>query len=151
VSRPTVYQQFGDMPSLVAAATREMLDNIFKRISETLGQGEDLDYVRKLLEMFVEGVYEQRTFSRNAVRGPCVAEIERDTVRLLDGLMREHVIGSRLTPAGQGADDRRAAIAAGLVWMVVTWLDTDFTGSNAPKKFASRLAHTLFSLAGTEE
>lgn len=148
VSRPTVYQHFGDIPSLVAAATKEFMEGIFAHIDATLEEENSLDYVRHLLALFVEGVYGQRAFCNNAMHGASALSIALDTMKYLDDRMRNHVIGSRIPAEGQTAADQRAAISAGLVWMVVAWLDTDFADANAPEAFANRLANTLFSLAG---
>lgn len=88
---------------------------------------------------------------RNALHGPSAYQITKQTAQMLDDMMRDHIMGTLFSPPGVAADDRRYAIAAGVVGMVVRWIDTDFTGDNAPDAMAQRLLDTMFSLAGVAD
>lgn len=150
ISRPTFYQHFADVSALVAAACNEQMQEIFEGIDRDL-QGTDLEYLRKLMHMFVQKLYENRTFSRNAVNGPSSMTIAVDTMHFLDAKMRDHVTGNLMGPNSQQVRDRRGAIVAGLVFMVFDWLNSDYEGINEPDAMAERLTDTLVSLAGIEE
>lgn len=149
VSRQTFYQHFDDIPALVAEASARQQQAIFARIDEKLW-GTDTQYLRKLLKMFVDEMYADRAYSRNAIHGSSAMKIATDTMALLDRKMRDHVTGRLMGEDTQQVSDRRAAIAAGLVFMVFTWMDSDFTGPDAPEAMAERLADTLIGLAGID-
>ena len=148
VSRPTIYQHFGDVPGLVAAATEEYMTGVFERIDTKLAgrEGED-GYIQDMLRLFVGELYDNRSFCAHAMYGPSALMIAVDEMARLSDRMRGHVIGHRVCTEGQALEDRLGAISAGLVWMVGVWLVTDFKGENAPDAFAMRLTDTLLRLS----
>jgi hypothetical protein len=85
-----------------------------------------------VLSSFVDGLYAEREFCCNALRGLSAYRIATDTTRMLDETMRDHVMGKRFVPEGMAADDRRYAVAARVVEMVIRRFASDFTGENAP-------------------
>lgn len=149
VSRPTFYQHFSDVPALAAECKREMQE-VFTRIDDDL-QRDDREYLRELLRTYVQAEYEFRAFARNAVNGPSGLIIARDIQQFLDRNMKEHAIGCLKGEDTQAVRDRRAVLSAGIALMVFDWLNSDFTGSNAPDAMADRLADTYFSLIGNGE
>ena len=149
VTRPTIYQHFGDVPGLAAAATEEYMTGVFERIDLALEAREGADgYIEDMLGLFVNELYANRAFCAHAMHGPSALAIAVDEMARLADRMRGHVIGSRIGAKGQKLEDRLGAISAGLVWMVGAWLATDFSGENEPDAFSARLADTLFSLSG---
>lgn len=148
VSRPTVYQQFGDVPSLIAYATKQLMEQIFLNIDETLPFKNDLAYVENVLELFVEGVYAERAFCHNAIHGASSLRIALDTMEFLNRQMSTHVIGANMPIEGDLAHEVRSAVSAGLVFMIYRWLDSDFSGENSVSRMAERLAETLFYTTG---
>lgn len=148
VSRPTVYKQFNDTASLVAETVIARLDQALTGIDARIGDSEDEeDYFQQLMASFVDAVYADRNFYHNAVYGPSAAQIMTGVSKMLDERMSTHRIGRRLASSGANADDYRAAISAGVVWLLVRWLGTDFTGDNTPERIAERIASTLFALS----
>ena len=148
VSRPTIYNQFKDTPTLVAATSEHEMRMLFAKIDEQLPQGDDEEYLHRLMELFVEGVYEQRSFSRNAMWGPSATEITAAVVELLSDKMRQGYIGKQLEQkAPEQLEDGLDAISGGAIWMLTQWLTTDFKGENTPANMANRFTETLLALA----
>ena len=179
VSRPTVYNQFNDTPTLVAATAEQRMRAIFQEIDECVplpgvrrgaegdprspgaaeaadagveGQSDDggsegKRYLLELMEFFVDRVYSERAFSRNAMFGPSSTEITAAVVRLLNEQMAQGVVGQRLRASGGDIDDRLTTISAGVIWLLTQWLDSDFEGENAPKAMARRFADTIWDLS----
>ncbi|MEE8722010.1 MAG: TetR/AcrR family transcriptional regulator [Eggerthellaceae bacterium] len=147
-SRRVVYEHFGDLASLVAEATLQLERQILAPVIERRDGQNVRAYMSGVLSSFVEGMYAEREFCRNALHGPSAYRIATDTTRMLDETMCDHVMGKRFAPEDMAADDRRYAIAAGVVGMVIRWFESDFTGENAPDAMAQRLLDTMFSLAG---
>lgn len=147
VSRPTVYNLFRDTPTLVAATAVENMVGIFKEIHEALPQGNDEEYLHRVMQMFIDRVYEERTFSRNAMFGPSSVEITAAVVDLLSDTMRDGFIGTRLRATSDDIEDRLTVISAGVIWLLTQWLDSDFNGVNAPNKTAKRFSDTILALS----
>lgn len=147
VSRPTVYNQFSDTPTLVAETAEQFMRSIFAGIDEQVPASHDEAYLAELMRMFVDKVYEERTFSRNAMLGPSSAEITASVVELLSSRMASGFIGDRLRADGKDATDRLDAISAGVIWMLTRWLTSDFKGQNSPKNMADRFTSTILSLS----
>lgn len=152
VSRPTVYKQFNDTASLVAATTIEFMESTFSFIDVELEDAdkETTEYLERLMLLFVQAVYDHRCFCRNAMYGPSCIDIVRYVVRMLDKRMADGLVGRRLLAAGSLADDCRASIAAGAVWLLVKWLGSDFQGENEPDRIAKRIAAVMFDFSGVE-
>lgn len=147
VSRPTVYNLFRDTPTLVAATAVENMVGIFKEIHEALPQGNDEEYLHRVMQMFIDRVYEERTFSRSAMFGPSSVEITAAVVDLLSDTMRDGFIGTRLRATSDDIEDRLTVISAGVIWLLTQWLDSDFNGVNAPNKTAKRFSDTILALS----
>ncbi len=148
VSRPTIYNQFKDTPTLVAATAEYEMRTLFDRIGEQLPQNDDEAYLHKLMELFIEGVYERRSFAKNAMWGPSATEITAAVVELLSDKMRQGYIGKQLEQkAPEQLEDCLDAISGGAIWMLTQWLTTDFKGENAPTNMANRFTKTLLALA----
>ena len=49
VSRPTIYNQFKDTPSLVAATSEQMMRRLFKEINEQLSHDDNEEYLHKMM------------------------------------------------------------------------------------------------------
>ena len=147
VSRPTVYNQFSDTPTLVAETAAQFMHSIFAGIDERLPAGHDEAYLAELMRQFVSEVYKERTFSRNAMLGPSSAEITASVVELLSAKMGAGFVGDRLRAGGADIADRLDAISAGVIWMLTRWLTSDFKGQNSPRSMADRFTGTILSLS----
>lgn len=149
VSRPTVYKQFTDVPTLTAAAAVRFMRQIFAHIDENIEVGDDRAYLVELMHMFIDEVYRERTFCRNAMYGPSAATIAAEVADMISERMSSRLVGRRLSAHGTlAAEDEMAALSAGVIWLLTRWLGSDFTGDNAPDRIAQRIADTLFQLSG---
>lgn len=153
VSRPTIYKQFNDTASLVAEATIQLMEEVFADIDEELSddEHESVEYLGRLMGLFIQRVYQERRFCRNAMHGSSAASISMYVVNMLDERMARGLVGKRLAPSGRFAADYRRVLSAGVVWLLVEWLDSDFKDDNAPECFSRRLTSVLveFSMAGS--
>lgn len=148
VSRPTVYKQFSDTANLIAFVTESSLDDALSLIDREIDDSDAQTYFRDLMRRFVAAVYERKDFYRHAIYGPSAAQIMIGVAQMLDSRMSTRLVGKRLSDAGDDADDCRAAISAGVVWLLVRWLGSDFQGENAPERIAERIADVMFVLSG---
>ncbi|MCI8367488.1 MAG: TetR/AcrR family transcriptional regulator [Eggerthellaceae bacterium] len=147
VSRPTIYKLYDDVDTLVAASATAFIGEILDGAQDSVRGLAGKEYMDALMSAFVEGVYEQREFAHNVMYGTAMPKVYDYVIRLLDSMMAEHLIGRRLNAGGTGVDDRRQAIAAGVVWLLGVWLGSDFEGENKPSKMASRLSNVLYGLS----
>lgn len=146
VSRPVVYNQFADTPSLVSAAAQSLMEEFFAAIDDELPCGSDVEHLEKLLGLFVGKVYEQRDFCRNAMLGPSSASIIDSVSRMLAHRMASGLIGQRLRSRGAESQDCLTTLSVGVIWLLVKWLESDFEGENEPKAMAHRFVAVLLSL-----
>lgn len=180
VSRPTVYKIFQDVPSLAAAAAKSYLDEVFARIDEQVEFRNTREYLDQLMEIFVSMIYEHVAFVRNAMYGPSSGEIAFYAIDMIDARMRDHFVGQRIAASGKSAsgedilagvsdakdaepaakpqsvydqrvEDERLALSAGVVWILVKWLASDFKGENEPKRMAKRMADVLYRFSGARD
>lgn len=147
VSRPTVYKQFNDTPSLVAAAAESLMEAVFSDIDARVAHLQGDPFLRELMRLFIARVYDNRTFAKHAMYGPSSSEITFYVSELLDARMRNGYIGERLSSSPR-ADDCRAAISAGVIWLLVKWLASDFSGDDEPDAIAARMTDVMLELSG---
>lgn len=148
VSRPVIYNQFGDAPNLVACAALDLMQQAFVYIDECLADApNDESRLQLIMSIFVNFVHEHRTFCRNAMRGPSSAAITESVVNLLTNLMANGIVGKRMRALPNNGEDSLHAISAGVIWLLTLWLDSDFTGENAPERMAQRFTDTILQLS----
>lgn len=152
VSRPTVYKQFTDTPTLVAATAEKHIENIFDEIDKDLSKDDGVQYIYDLMSRFMEAITPERGFSRHAMFGPSAATITTHVTMLLSDRMRRGVVGQRLAEAGdKSSEDCTLVISGGVIWMLAQWLDTDsLEGENAPEIVAERMADAILLLSDIE-
>lgn len=96
VSRPTVYKQFTDTPTLVAATAEKHIENIFDEIDKDLSKDDGVQYIYDLMSRFMEAITPERGFSRHAMFGPSAATITTHVTMLLSDRMRRGSLASVL-------------------------------------------------------
>ena len=150
VSRPSVYKQFNDLPTLVADTTIGVMNGIFADIDKNLKVGDDLEYLNKHMEMLTKGLYKHRKFLKNAIYSSAEPIIIDAAVKDLCNRMRDRLVGRTLVEAGMNVDDCLHAIAAGMVLLTFRWLNSDFRGENSPTNMGDRIAKTIFWISGVQ-
>lgn len=142
VSRPTLYQHFGDLPTLLVEATTAQLHLLFDDVlpqtpSHTYESG--LASIQHLLEHLVADA----ALFRNAIRGPSGYLVLR---ALTDALTQRLCTHSPLQSARDNPDSPRQLVeflANGTVGLVAQWLDSDFSGADSVNNMTQRLVSLL--------
>lgn len=126
ISRPTFYQHFGDVASLVAAAGVDGLQTMFEAVaSERPGGVSSVEatpeFVRNLVErLFADGAYYRRVLDASDTH----AFQESVVAYLVERLLAFSPLGEDARDEDDLAHRARAAtfIAAGVTWLVVAWI-----------------------------
>jgi AcrR family transcriptional regulator len=154
VSRPTVYKFFDDVPSLVAKCTVDFLEKSLEDAEDGLSMLDfegDIDYLTELMRRFVKLIYDKHVFCEHAVFSPASPQIVREAIPLIDERMSTRLVSKRLSSSGDIGKDYRNALSAGVVWLLIVWLRSDFKGPNTPDNFADRLGQTLYQFSNVSE
>jgi AcrR family transcriptional regulator len=139
VSRPTFYQQAGDIPALVAAAGLDRLSAIFAR-SDARTAGLDADgRARDTIENLVGELARNREFYRRVLRG------SHDTAARVTEFVETRLharIGA--DPTDPRVADRITVVAAGATALIIRWLDDE--PGEPPARMAARLLDVIVAL-----
>jgi AcrR family transcriptional regulator len=138
-SRPTFYQHFGDMTSLVAAAVERRLDATFSSVVPRPGeQGADRthDVIRALLDLIMD----DKTLYRGVLEGPAASAAQGRIVSyVVDRLLTVSPFADQL----QAVDgDRVLFLAAGTTQLLLRHL-LDDSPATSVEETAGRVADTL--------
>ncbi len=147
VSRPTFYQYFADVPAVAAAASARLIDEVFARADARYGACGRPEFVRGVIDEIVAEMGGRRAFYQRVLGGPSSRAASDLVIRYVADRMRERVYGG---DADDAVEDRIAAVAAGITWLVVQWVLSDGTGRNAAAAAADRLAELLLRLLPME-
>ncbi|WP_029149388.1 TetR/AcrR family transcriptional regulator [Microbacterium indicum] len=153
VSRPTLYQHFGDLPALVRAATLERVEATFARAGTELDEAVPrAEFAREMMHRVVAGLDQHATFYRRVLRGAGGIAFATDvtdyvTHRILDRSPMGTAIRDRPGPATP--QDRAEFLAAGAAWHVIRWISAEDRTESADT-VAEKLAVLLLEAAGTE-
>ncbi len=147
LSRPTFYQHFGDIPTLVRAVGIDRLRGAFVR-SDASATADDLTTtVQQTLHTLVLQLHADHVLFRRVLHGSASHGVSTAVTDLVIERMRDRGVAGGLG-GEQIVSDGRTALAAGLTALMIRWLDTDFTGENAPEQMAQRLVDVTLALAG---
>ncbi|MCJ1686864.1 TetR/AcrR family transcriptional regulator [Rathayibacter sp. VKM Ac-2927] len=123
VSRPTFYQHFGDVPSLVEAAALERMHALFAAVVPPSPQDDWETAVPRVVRGLLSGLLEHADFYRRALSGGTARSVQESVVAFLaQRLLAFSPLAAQ--EAGDRARVERFAVflAAGTVWLVVGWL-----------------------------
>lgn len=151
VSRPTFYQHFADVSALIASAVVADLERSFARSDARFTDKSGVEFLHGTNRMLLEQVSLRRDVYRRVLRGSSSYVVLSATVGYISTRMSEHVLGAHLASGRRADEDRITAVAAGSTWLVLQWLETDFTGGDTPEAFAKRLTSLMLTLAGVPE
>jgi AcrR family transcriptional regulator len=139
VSRPTFYQHFGDLSTLVAEAVAQRLNMVFTAVVPHPGEqtgASTVDVIRALLEL----VMKDRDFYRGVLEGPAAFAVQRHMVAYFaERLMTVSPFAVQLREA---ASQRVEFLAAGTTHLVVHHL-FDTNPAASIEVTAARVADTL--------
>ncbi|WP_394163511.1 TetR/AcrR family transcriptional regulator [Galactobacter valiniphilus] len=151
VSRPTLYQHFGDLPTLFVEATTAHLHSLFDDALPH-DHAESYESGRSSIEHLLEHLRADAALFRHAIRGPGGHAVLRALTQTLSQRLRTHsplrtALDSPQTPAQ--VDE---FLAHGTVGLVATWLESDFTGADSVSNMTDRIVALLaFHLANATE
>ena len=153
VTRPTFYQHFSDLQALARAAALLRLEAMFPAESAHnagLTPAEEFNHTAMTVGAILEQLQQHAVFYRRVIHGAGAFELYDDFVALLETrILSDSPFGTRirgsllLDPA-----DRVTILSGGLTWLIMRWLDTDFSGDNAVDPMARRIANAMIALSG---
>jgi AcrR family transcriptional regulator len=150
VSRPSFYQHFGDLPTLVHAAALARVRQAFETIATPDNIGDSWTAftqhtVRELIDHFAE----HSAFYLRAVSGPGGQHFAASVIRFLSERLRTvsplaPVIGASLLP-----HELADFLAAGVFWTITSWLSTDAADRATVDEMTRRVGVLLLSSTGS--
>lgn len=148
VSRPTLYQHFGDLTSLFIAAAEARLRTLF---SVTL-QPVDDEYAagRDSITQLLEQLRAESDFFFHATRGPSGYAVLQALALVLAERLESHSPVRAIMDLSTTPPRLAEFLAHGTVGMVARWLDSDFTGKNSVEAMTEQIVSLLvFQLENT--
>lgn len=151
VTRPTFYQHFSDLSALARAAAVLRLDAMFPAEPHPNGltPAEELYHSQIAISAILEQLQGHASFYRRVIHGAGGFELYDDFVALLE--MRI-LADSPFGPSIEGSltldpKDRVTILSGGITWLILRWLDSDFSGDNAVDRMARRVANAMIALS----
>jgi AcrR family transcriptional regulator len=129
VSRPTLYQHFGDLTSLIVAAVTSRLQALFDETlpggsasdAEDLGASEATD--RAAIDTLLEHLLAEADVFRHALHGSSGYPVMRELSVLLACRLTQHGPVHRALQAGHTPEHLARFMGHGAVGIVADWLD----------------------------
>lgn len=111
-------------------------------------------FARATFRTLLADLHTHARFYLTALQGPAGYALSADLVgylsrHLLDASPLGPIIRRRVD--ADSATGHAELLAAGTVWHVVRWLDTDFTGTNTIDAMVDRISMLLLSASGATE
>ncbi|KQQ03524.1 MULTISPECIES: TetR/AcrR family transcriptional regulator [unclassified Rathayibacter] len=125
VSRPTFYQHFGDVPSLIEAAADERMHALFGAVAPVSSADEWEPTVPRVVHGLLDGLLVHDDFYRRVLTGGTARAVQESVVAFLARrLLTFSPLAAREPDAGDHGRVERFAtfLAAGTTWLVVGWL-----------------------------
>ncbi|MGO2110773.1 MAG: TetR/AcrR family transcriptional regulator [Pseudoclavibacter sp.] len=149
VSRPTFYEHFGDLGTLMRAAALARLEASFTA-AHPPGLDDDWPwFTRGAIRGLIQDLVAHVGFFRLVLAGPGGAALRIDVTRFVAGrLLDISPLGVTLERRSgpESARDRAEFLAAGVVWHVLRWLETDEATAVGAHDATSALADRVHSL-----
>lgn len=145
VSRPTFYQHFTDVNTLIHAAALEKLEAIFNSLLETETADSLPLFTSAVSTSLLTQLQNDAVFFRNVLETSGNSALVQELVTFLTHrLLSRPVIAELITAKAEPlTSDYAQFVAAGAAWLTVRWLKTDFTGPNTAQAMGERLASMM--------
>lgn len=145
LSRPTFYQHFTDVNSLIHAAALEKLEKAFDSLPESDSHDSITLFTSSVSSSLLTKLQADATFFRNVLYTSGNSSLVEELVAFLTHrlLSREAVAKRLTTKISPLTEDYAQFVAAGAAWTTVSWLKTDFTGPNTAQAMGERLARMM--------
>lgn len=127
VSRPTFYQHFGDIPSLVSEAALAQVESLFADVSYDPAVDGWQGVLRDTVGSLLRGLTLRRTFFRRVLAGSTAHVAQEKVIDYLTGRLLTHSPLSEAQTPGAGGRARQTAtfLAAGTTWLLTSWILED--------------------------
>lgn len=151
VTRPTFYQHFSDLSALARAAALVRLDAMFPAEPDppALSPEEEFCHTQTTVGAILDQLQHHAGFYRRVIRGAGGFELFDDFVALLETrILADSPFGPRIEGSlALDPRDRVTILSGGVTWLIMRWLDSDFSGDNAVDRMARRVANAMIALS----
>lgn len=151
VSRPTLYQHFGDLPALIASAVEHRLRDLLEDTLGDAGPVPDTEAGRAGVRHLLALLREDADLFRHAAHGPSGYAVLLALAGTLAERLRSHAPWRAALTRPDCPEQLAEFLAHGAVGLVAAWLDSDFTGTDSVDAMTERLMTLLtlhFTLSG---
>lgn len=155
VSRPTLYQHFGDLANLIRAAAAVRLVALFESVPQPVCDAPVSwpDASTETLHALLTELEQRRGFYLAVLDSTAAGEVREDVIEFLAArIVDVTALGSALQdvePSPEDVHERAMFLAAGALWRTERWLRDD--ASEPAEQLAQRLSRILASAAGISE
>lgn len=155
VSRPTLYQHFGDLANLIRAAAAVRLVALFDSVPQPAhdAQGSWHDASSTALHALLTELEDRRGFYLAALDSTAAGEVREDVIEFLaTRIVDVTSLGPAMQdmePSPEDVHERAMFLAAGALWRTERWLRDD--ASEPAEQLAHRLSRILASAAGISD
>ncbi|MCD7100697.1 TetR/AcrR family transcriptional regulator [Pseudoclavibacter sp. 13-3] len=127
VTRPTFYQAFGDLPTIFAAAAMARLRVAFVAVRHDLKPGEEIaDAMHEAFATVLNTVLDHGAFFLRVFHGPGGDRVVAAFTNFLaQRISADTPIADALETSPLPASTTSHALSAGLIWMLIDWLQAD--------------------------
>jgi len=143
VSRPTLYQHFGDLPTLLATAVGHRIRVLF---ADVLGEGEaGPEAARDGVAQLLTRLHAEAALFRHAVNGPSGYAALRELAAALAERLRHHAPWRATLDAPDAPAGLAEFLSHGTVGIVAGWLETCSAEADAVPRLTDQIM-TLLTL-----
>ena len=145
VSRPTFYQHFSDLHELVHAAALSKLSAAFDSLLPADPAASLAVFTSEVSINLLKQLQADAAFYRRVLAFSGNSSLVAELIGFLSHrfLSRPAVAERFTTKTPQLTSEYAQFVAAGVAWMAVRWLATDFTGEHTAEATGERLAQML--------
>ena len=153
VSRPTLYQHFGDIPGLARAAFLERSQAVFDK-AERMGTDTWEGFTQAHIYQLLKQIDEYRNFYSNMFAGVGGYTVTKDAIAFLADQILTHsrlgvLIESKATVLT--AQEEAHSLAAGVFWIVEQWVQRFTSNPESVEVMANKVSHLLLTHSGLRE
>lgn len=145
VSRPTFYQHFTDLHDLVHTAALTKLSAAFDTLLPADPTASVAIFTSEVSTNLLKQLQADATFYRNVLEISGNSSLVAELINFLSyRFLSRPAVAERFTAKTPDlTSDYAQFVAAGVAWLAVRWLATDFTGEHTAEATGERLAQTM--------
>lgn len=150
VSRPSFYQHFGDLPTLVHAAALTRVREAFETIATPDNIGDSwTSFTQHTVHELIAHFAEHSAFYLRAVSGPGGQHFAASVVRFLAERLETVSPLAPVITASLLPHELAEFLAAGVFWTITTWLAADRADRASVDEMTHRVGVLLLSSTGS--